>query len=79
MYLFEIVSDCHLSQEQITAYKDSFMAVFSKSLADSDVHVRVAALQATISFLTSIDDTDTVMQYQGIVPAILGVVVEALK
>ncbi len=34
MYLFEVVSDCHLSPEQITAYKDSFMAVFAKSLTD---------------------------------------------
>ena len=29
MYLFEVVSDCHLSPEQISAYKDSFMAVFA--------------------------------------------------
>jgi hypothetical protein len=61
MYLFEVVSDCHLTPEQITAYKDNFMSVFSKSLTDAEVNVRVAALKATISFLTSIDDTDTVM------------------
>jgi hypothetical protein len=79
MYLFEVVSDCHLSPEQISAYKDSFMTVFAKSLADKEVTVRVGALKATISFLTSIDDTDTVMQYQGIIPQILSVVVEALK
>ena len=44
------------------------MAVLSKSLTDADLTVRVAALKATISFLTSIDDTDTVMQYQGVIP-----------
>lgn len=55
------------------------MTVFAKSLADKEVTVRVGALKATISFLTSIDDTDTVMQYQGIIPQILSVVVEALK
>lgn len=68
MYMFEVVSDCHLSPEQISAYKDSFMTVFASSLADKEVTVRVGALKATISFLTSIDDTDTVMQYQGIIP-----------
>lgn len=55
------------------------MTVFAKSLTDKEVTVRVGALKATISFLTSIDDTDTVMQYQGILPQILSVVVEALK
>ena len=79
MYLFEVIADCHLTPEQITAYKDNFMAIFSKSLTDMDVKVRVAALKATIAFLTSIDDTDTVMQYQGVIPQILAVVVEALK
>ena len=79
MYIFEILSDCHLTPEQMAAYKDSFMTIFSQSLADNDVRVRVAALKATISFLTSIDDTDIVMQYSGVVPQILNIVVEALK
>jgi len=79
MYLFEVLADCHLAPEQITLYKDSFMTIFSKSLTDREVTVRVAALKATISFLTSIDDTDVVMQYQGVVPQILNTVVEALK
>lgn len=55
------------------------MTVFSKSLADKEVTVRVAALKATISFLTSIDDTDVVMQYASVIPKILNTVVEALK
>ena len=55
------------------------MTVFSKSLADKEVTVRVAALKATISFLTSIDDTDVVMQYASVIPQILNTVVEALK
>jgi len=79
MYLFEVLSDCHLSSEQLTSYKDSFMTIFAKSLTDKEVVVRVAALKATISFLTSIEDTDIVMGFQGIVPQILSTVVEALK
>lgn len=79
MYLFEVLADCHLSAEQIKKYKDSFMQVFSASLKDKEVAVRVAALKATISFLTSIDDSDVVLQYAGIVPAILNTVVEALQ
>ena len=79
MYIFEVLADCHLEPEQMAAYKDSFMAIFSKSLTDREVAVRVAGLKATISFLTSIDDTDIVMQYSGVVPQILSTMIEALK
>lgn len=79
MYLFEVLSDCHLTPEQLNSYKDSFMSLFSKSFTDREVSVRVAAFKATTSFLTSIDDSDLVMQYIGIIPAMLNTVVEALK
>lgn len=68
MYLLEVLADCHLAPEQITSFKDSFMGLFGKSLVDREITVRVAALKATISFLTSIDDTDVVMQYAGVLP-----------
>lgn len=55
------------------------MQIFSKSLTDREVTVRVAALKATTSFLTSIDDSDIVMGYIGVIPQILNTVVEALK
>jgi hypothetical protein len=79
MYVFEVLSDCHLTPEQLTAYKDSFMTIFSKSFTDREVSVRVASLKATTSFLTSIDDSDMVMGYIGVMPQILNTVVEALK
>ena len=79
MYLFEVLSDCHLTPEQLTAYKDSFMTIFSKSFTDREISVRVAALKATTSFLTSIDDSDIVMSYVAVIPAMLNTVVEALK
>lgn len=79
MYVFEVLSDCHLTSEQLNAYKDSFMNIFSKSFTDREVGVRVAALKATTAFLTSIDDSDLVMTYIGIIPQVLNTVVEALK
>lgn len=79
MYLFEVVLECHLPAEKLTAYKDSFMSLFSQSLTDKEVKVRVAALKATISFLTNIEDTDIVMGFQGIIPQLLNTVVESLK
>jgi hypothetical protein len=44
------------------------MTIFAKSFTDREVSVRVAALKATTSFLTSIDDSDIVMSYIGIIP-----------
>lgn len=41
--------------------------------------MRVAALKATTSFLTSFDDSDLVVQYEEVMPQILSVMVEALK
>ena len=79
MYVFEVLSDCHLTPAQLSAYKDSFMNLFSKSLTDRDLQVRVAALKATTSFLTSIDDSDLVLSYMGVMPQLLNTVVEALK
>lgn len=56
MYLFEVLSDCHLTPDQLKKYKDSFMTIFGKSLTDREITVRVAALKATTAFLTSIDE-----------------------
>lgn len=79
MYVFEVLSDCHLTPDQLVTYKDSFMSIFSKSFTDREVSVRVAALKATTSFLTSIDDSDIVLSYIGVIPQVLNTVVEALK
>lgn len=57
MYLFEVLSDCHLSEVQLKRYKDDFMKIFAEALTDRECVVRVAALKATTAFLTSIDDS----------------------
>lgn len=78
MYVFEVLSDCHLTPDQLTSYKDSFMSIFAKSLTDREMQVRVAALKATTAFLTSIDDSDIVLSYHEVMPQLLNTVVEAL-
>jgi hypothetical protein len=79
MYVFEILSECHLKPEQLKKYKQSFFTIFEKSLADADIKVRVAALKATTSFLYSIEDENIVATFKALMQKILGVVVEALK
>ena len=79
MYVFEILSECHLKPIQLIKYKQSFFTIFEKSLADADIKVRVAALKATTSFLYSIEDENIVATFKALMQKILGVVVEALK
>ena len=79
MYIFEVVSDCHLTHEQMIKYKDSFMNIFAKTLTDRDIQVKVASLKATTAFLTSVDDSELALQYIEIIPHLLNTVVEALQ
>jgi hypothetical protein len=55
------------------------MQIFGQSLADKEVLVRVAGLNAVIAFLTSLNDQEMVLQYQEIMPQLLNTVVDALK
>ena len=79
MYVFEVLADCHLTEEQLTAYKDNFIGIFTSSLSDREVTIKVAALKATTAFFTSIDDSNIVLQYIEIIPLLLNTVVDALK
>lgn len=79
MYVFEVLADCHLTPEQLTAYKDSFIGVFTNSLSDRDAAIKVAALKAITAFFTSIDDSSVVIGYIEIIPLLLNTVVDALK
>lgn len=79
MYLFEIVSDCHLTPAQLATHSGSFLSILSQSLQDLDTKVKVAAFKATTAFLTSLDDSDQVLQFKPVVPVLLATIVEALK
>ena len=81
MYVFEILSECHLTPQQMKAYNTSFFTIFQKSLQDSNMHVRVAALKATTAFIYGIDDKDeaTLKTFKGLMQPILDTMVEALK
>ena len=79
MYVFERLAECHLSNEKLLEHKDSFYAIFSKSLGDADMKVRVAALRATSSFLLTIEDDSAHDSFKTLMPAILDTVVESLK
>ena len=63
------------------AYNSSFFTIFEKSLQDSNMHVRVAALKATTAFIYGIDEQDeaTLKTFKGLMQPILNTMVEALK
>jgi hypothetical protein len=57
----------------------SLKGFLKKGLADSELKVKVAALKATSSFITSLDETELVLQFSDLINTILSTVIEALK
>jgi len=58
MYMFELLAEYHLPQEQLEQNQSSFMAMFSESLKDSQTRVRAASLKAMTKFLSMFEDED---------------------
>jgi hypothetical protein len=79
MYVFEILSECHLTPEQLSKYKDSFYQIFEKTLQENDIKVKVAAVKATTTFLTSITEEAIVNGFRPLMQPILNIMVEALQ
>lgn len=79
MYIFELLAEYHLPQEQIVQNSNQFIELFSGCLKDSNITVKVAALKAITSFLGSIDEESAVLKYQGMMDWILDVVIDVLR
>ena len=79
MHIFELLAEYHLPQEQIIQNSENFMKLFTNCLKDETVSVKVAALKAITSFLSSIDEESTVLKYQGIMNELVDVVIDVLR
>ena len=79
LYVFEILSECHLTPAQLASYQGSFQSIFGQALQDGDMKVKVAALKATVTFLSSIADEAVVNSFRPLMAPILDIMVEALK
>lgn len=79
MYGFEIMSELHLTAEQLASNKKDFQTIFQKTLQDESIKVRVSALKAITAFISGIDDQDVVMEFEPILGLLLQTVVKALE
>lgn len=79
MYNFEILAEYHLSQELIVENSKDFISLFSNSLEDPHILIKVASLKAISSFLSTIDDEDVVLKYKSLTDKLLSVVIEVMK
>ena len=79
LYVFEILSECHLTAAQLASHQAGFHSIFEQALQDADMKVKVAALKATVSFLSSIEDEAVVNSFRPLMAPILNIMVEALK
>ena len=79
MYNFEVLSEYHLSQELIVEHSAQFLELFSNTLKEDDILIKVAALRAITCFLSSIDDEGFVIKYKGMMDGLLQVVIAVMQ
>jgi len=79
LYVFETLSECHLTPAQLSSHQGGFHSIFEQALQDGDMKVKVAALKATVTFLSSIEDEAVVNSFRPLMAPILNIMVEALK
>lgn len=53
--------------------------MFTSTLSDENIEIKVAALKAISIFLSSIDDESEVLKYKGIMEGLLDVVIGVMK
>jgi len=78
MYVFETLSEMHLSSDELSGAKVQFMQIFERALQDGEVTVRVAALKAVAAFVSGIDDSEVALEFAPVLALLLNVIVEAL-
>lgn len=79
MYNFEVLSEYHLTEEFIVQHSAEFIQLFTSSLQENNIHIKVASLKAISIFLSSIDDESEVLKYRSIMEGLLTVVIEVMK
>jgi hypothetical protein len=75
MYMFELMANYHLPEEQLVSSSDKLISLFLATLQDGNIAVKVSALQAITAFLSSIEDEDIVMKYSQTMDGVLEVVI----
>ena len=70
-----------MAPEQVSSHAKSFLTVFANNLKDSEpIQVRVAAMKASVAYITSAaDDQSVLKEFQGLKDAMIAAVVDGLK
>ena len=79
MYAFEVLSEMHLSPEELKQYHADFKTIFTNALGDSEVQVKVAALKAISAFISALEDTDVVLGFKDVLPLLIKTIVTVLQ
>ena len=80
LYTFEKMTECHLTQEQLTAHKDGFYSIFEQNMRETEkIETRVAALKATACFLQSLGDEQILATFKSLQKPMLAIIVDSFK
>ena len=79
MYMFDLLSEFHMTQKQMKSSHADFMQVFSAALQDKQTRVRTATFKAMTKHLTMLEDEELVMKFAQNMSNLLDIVVEVIK
>jgi len=63
----------------IVQHSDQFLQIFTKTLQEKAIEIKVASLKAISSFLSQIEDTAIVLKYKNMMTSLLDVVIAVMQ
>ena len=79
MYMFDLLSEFHMTQEQMESSHDDFMQMFSKALQDKQTRVRTATFKALTKYLIMLEEEELVLKFAPNMNTLLDIVVEVIR
>ena len=79
MYFMELLCDTCFNEDHLKLAAAELTSLFEKYIVDQDIKVSIAAVKATISFLSNIQDNQFIKKFSQILPVLLQTLITAVK
>jgi hypothetical protein len=79
LYALELLAEFSFDEGLLIQHSGEFTKWFEKFMADESVGVRVGATASLSSFLSCIQETSHIMKFEGVLPTLLTLLIEAIK
>lgn len=79
MYFIEVLCDFCFDEDYLKQSSAYLVQLFEKYISDSDIAVTIAAVKATITFISNIEEKNFVKKFASILPFIIQNLITAIK